>query len=249
VWQVDRFCPDQRERIVPKGVVEIIFDFTEDSPIQAMFGDQLFQLPKCFINAFNTVPIQIEPPKHQIFFGVQLQPLAAGKLFKTSTSDFANSPVDLTLVDKAFDSLWHKLAESRSFDLKVKIFCDWMERTVIDWQPREKRMNHFLSAVDQHDLSAPGLADLMCYSTRQLARKMHEATGMNTEELLRYKRYLHAVHLIHHTSLALTEIAHQSHFSDQAHFTNSFKSLTRLTPSEYRRSKANVIGHLYENVR
>jgi AraC-like DNA-binding protein len=249
IWQVDRLRPEHRERIVPKGIVEIIFDFSERSPIHAMFGDQKFQLPKCFINAFNTVPIHIEPPEHQVFFGVQLQPLAAGKLFKTSTSEFANTPVDLTLVDKSFHSLWHQLADNAGFDDRVKTFSDWVERKVIEWQPREKRMNYFLTTVDQHDLSAPGLADLMCYSTRQLTRKIREATGMNTEEFLRYKKYLHAVHLMHYSSLALTEIAHQSHFSDQAHFTKSFKSLTRLTPSEYRRSKANVMGHLYDNVR
>jgi AraC-like DNA-binding protein len=78
---------------------------------------------------------------------------------------------------------------------------------------------------------------------------MAEATGMNTEEVLRYKKYLHAVHLIHHTDLSLTKIAYQSHFSDQSHFIKSFKTYTDMTPGEYKANKGYVKGHIYENVR
>ena len=70
----------------------------------------------------------------------------------------------------------------------------------------------FYLTVDQHDLSVTELANSLCYSPRQLSRKMTEATGMNTEEILLYKKYLHAVHLIHHTDLSLTKIAYQSQF-------------------------------------
>ena len=116
-------------------------------------------------------------------------------------------------------------------------------------QPREKLMNHFLCAVNQHDLSVTELANLLCYSPRQLSRKIFETTGMNTEEILLYKKYLHAVHLMHHTNLLLTKVAYQSHFSDQAHFIRSFKAYTQLTPGKYNRNKSNVKGHIFENVR
>ena len=76
-----------------------------------------------------------------------------------------------------------------------------------------------------------------------------ETTGMNTEEILLYKKYLHAVHLMHHTNLLLTKVAYQSHFSDQAHFIRSFKAYTQLTPGKYNRNKSNVKGHIFENVR
>ena len=72
---------------------------------------------------------------------------------------------------------------------------------------------------------------------------------MNTEEILLYKKYLHAVHLMHHTNLLLTKIAYQSHFSDQSHFIKSFKAYAQLTPGEYSRNKGNVKGHIFENVR
>ena len=66
------------------------------------------------------------------------------------------------------------------------------------------------------------LAGKLCYSTRHLSRKFYDLAGMNTEDVLLYKKYLHAVHLIHSTNLSLTAIAHQSNFADQSHFIKTF---------------------------
>ncbi|MEJ0083093.1 MAG: helix-turn-helix transcriptional regulator [Puia sp.] len=110
-------------------------------------------------------------------------------------------------------------------------------------------INHFLSGFDQHDVSVTELARSLCYSTRQLSRKMAEVTGMNTEEILLYKKYLHAVELIHHTDLSLTQIAYQSNFSDQSHFIKSFKAYSGMTPGVYKTNKSSMKGHIYENVR
>ena len=78
---------------------------------------------------------------------------------------------------------------------------------------------------------------------------MTEATGMNTEEILLYKKYLHSVHLIHHTDLSLTKIGYESNFSDQSHFIRSFKNYTNMTPGDYKNSKSFVKGHVYQDVR
>ena len=239
----------QNEHILPKGIVELIFNFSDGSPIAAQVGTKQYHLTRCFINGFNTEPVQIQLPEQQKFFGVQLQPLAVKKVFGAPASEFSNMVVDLTLLDSGFHSLWHKLAEQHSFEDRVAAFSNWMEKKLPELHPREKTVNNFLLTVDQHNLSVTELAKSLCYSTRQLSRKMTEATGMNTEEILLYKKYLHAVHLIHHTDLSLTKIAYQSNFSDQSHFIRSFKTYTNLTPGEYRASKSYVKGHIYENVR
>lgn len=230
-------------------MVEVIFNFSDDPPILAHVGDKQYHLSNCFINGFNTTPVQMQLPEQQIFFGIQLQPLAVKKIFGIPACEFTDMVVDLTLLDANFHSLWHQLAEKNNFDNRVDIFSDWIGTKLPDWQPQEKMINDFLSGIDQHDLSVKELANSLCYSPRQLSRKMAEATGMNTEEVLLYKKYLHAIHLIHHTDLSLTQIAYQSNFSDQSHFIKSFKTFTNMTPGEYKASKSYVKGHIYENVR
>jgi AraC-like DNA-binding protein len=249
IWQVDHQSNFHKEYILPKGVVEIIFNFSGNAPILVQLQNTAYHLPHCFINGFNTSPIQIQLPKHQLFFGVLFQPLAIKKIFGCPAGEFADTTVDLTLIDTSLNSLWHQLAEQDNFDIRIAIFLNWIYRKYIDWLPQEQLINNFLYADNQYELSVPKLADIVCYSPRHLSRKIIEATGMNTEEILLYKKYLHAVHLIHHTNLSMTAIAYQSQFSDQSHFIRSFKAYTKITPGEYKRNKSIVKGHLYKDVR
>jgi AraC-like DNA-binding protein len=237
------------ECIIPKGVVEVIFNFSSGAPIPAQLEGRQFTLSYCFINGINTAPIQLQLPEHQVFFGVTFQPLAIKKILKTPASEFSDVTVDVTGLDPGFHSLWHQLAEQTHFYDRVSIFCHWIERKLVDWQPQEKLLNHFLYAPNQHDVSVKVLADAMCYSPRHLSRKILEATGMNTEEILLYKKYLHALNLMHDTDLSLTEISYQSHFSDQSHFIKAFKAYTHMTPGEYKQSKSVMKGHLFQHVR
>jgi AraC-like DNA-binding protein len=249
VWQIDRLSPFRKEHIIPKGVVEIIFNFSDSTPISAHLGNKQYHLPNCFISGFNTAPIRLQLSKKQVFFGVTLQPLAARKIIGAPASAFSDILVDLTLLNATFSNLWHELAEQKNFETRVSIFSRWIQSKQFSWQAQEKLMNHFLCAPNQHDLSVGQLADSLCYSPRHLARKIFEVTGMNTEEVLLYKKYLHAVHLMHHAKLSLTEIAFKSNFSDQSHFIKSFKAYTHLTPGEYNRNKSLVKGHIFEDVR
>jgi AraC-like DNA-binding protein len=249
VWQVDHFTSFDKEYIIPKGVVEIIFNFSDCAPIVAQLETTQYCLPNCFINGFNTSPIQVRLPKQQVFFGVLFQPLAIKKIFRSPAAEFSDITVDLTLLDATFNLLWEQLAEQTDFNNRVLVFLSWVKRNFIEWHPQEQLINNFLYAVNQHNFSVKELAHSLCYSPRHLSRKILEATGMNTEEFLLYKKYLHAVHLIHHTDLPLTAIAYQSQFSDQSHFIKSFKSFARMTPGEYKRDKSLLKGHLYKDVR
>ena len=248
IWQAERFHSFDTEHILPKGVVEIIFNFS-DSPIPALVKGHQLNLSKCFINGFNSKPIQLQLPQNQVFFGVTFQPLAIKKIFGTPVREFSDITVDVTLLDSGFHSLWHQLREQIDFNSRVSVFLEWIKRNLIDWNPQEKLINNFLYAPNKHEFSVKELANSLYYSPRQLSRKLSEVTGMNTEEILLYKKYLYSVDLIHQSALSLTEIAYKSNFSDQSHFIKTFKNYTAITPGEYKRSKSFVKGHIFENVR
>ena len=247
IWQVEGFTSFQNEIIIPKGVVEIIFNFK--NPVAAQINGKSYYLPGCFINGFNTVPVQLRLPEFQHFFGVRLQPLAIKKIFGTPGAEFLDVAIDLTLIDKSINTLWHQLAEESDFNKRTKIFIKWITRRTFDWHPQEQLMNNFLCAINLHDLTATTLANTICYSPRHLSRKILETTGMNTEEILHYKKYLHALHLMHQSNLSLTAITYQSHFADQSHFIRSFRQYSGMTPGAFRRNHSHQKGHIYENVR
>jgi len=78
---------------------------------------------------------------------------------------------------------------------------------------------------------------------------MKALTGMNTEEVLLYKKFLHSIDLIHHTKMSLTEIAYCCQFTDQSHFIKTFRSLAMMTPGDYEDQKSLLPGHIFKNVR
>src|SRR5206468_5751722 len=133
----------QHEHIIPKGIVEIIFNFSDGSPAAAHMGDRQFHLSGCFINGFNTLPLLIQLPERQIFFGVQLKPLAVKKILGIPAGEFSDMIVDLTLLDSTFHSLWHQLAEQNNFENRVSVLSAWMEQNLPGWLPQEKMINNF----------------------------------------------------------------------------------------------------------
>ena len=248
-WEVERTGPGTiRETIIPKGTVELIFNL-ENNAIPGRIGTRNWLIPRCFISGYNTVPIQFEIPHHQRFFGVFVKPTAIRKMFRINTDEYANHCLDLTLVDQSMDALWHQLSDQRTFDQRVTVFTDWLLTRLPEISRHEQLFDDFLTSSSYGSTSAPELSKILCYSPRHLSRKLHELTAMNLEQTLMYKRYTQALGLIHRSELLLTEIAHASGFSDQSHFTKTFRSFARMRPTEYRTLKSHVSGHIFENVR
>ena len=248
-WEVDRDGPySLRETIIPKGNVEIIFNLYPEATIDGVVGDLPLRVPRCFISGFHTVPIHLQVPGRQRFFGVFIHPAAFGKLFKVQVTEFANKCIDLTLVDGTMNSLWHELAEQKSFDDRTHVFSTWLMQRLPSTSRHEVLFNNFLSCQSRV-MPVAELSRWLCYSPRHLSRKLLALTGMNLEQTLLYKKYLQGIELIHHSQLSLSEIAHECNFSDQAHFSRTFKSYARLNPHEYRSLKSHISGHIFQVVR
>jgi AraC-like DNA-binding protein len=244
-WQLHRLNhPGVSETIIPKGVVEMIFSF-ETPTLNARINNQTLTVPRCFVQGFHTCPVRMHLADRQTFFGVTLHPAAVKYMLNIPPVEFINCVTDLTLIDASFYTLWHNLGE-QNFNGRVHIFINWLLKRLPQLTDREKALDHFLTL---HTLIHPpvsGIAAQLCYSPRQLSRKLYELTGMNTEKALLYKKYLQSVHLMHVSDLSLTKIAYSCQFSDQSHFIKTFKWLTQLTPKAYRKRKSSIAGHIVE---
>lgn len=248
-WEIDRNEPlTLRETIIPKGNIEIIFNLYPEDSIDAVVGDNPLRLPRCFVSGYHTVPIQLEVPGRQKFFGVFIHPVAFRKLFKGGVTEFTNKCIDLTLVDESMNALWNDLGEQKCFERRTEVFSAWLMDRVPEISRHDMLFNEFLG-VGSKPMSVAEVSGLLCYSPRHLSRKLIALTGMNLEQNLLFKKYLQGVGLIHHSSVSLSEIAYSCGFSDQAHFSRTFKSFARMNPNEYRSVKSPLSGHIFEVVR
>ncbi len=251
IFQTHGFPQFKNETILPKGNTEIIFDLSETNSIQASMGEGLpSRLPRCFIISYGRVPVYIQLPKQQTYFGLILDPVAIYSLLGAPAGEFANQPIDLTLVNKSFYELWEQLAEEKEFSPRVALITKWVKMKTKPLHVQDHLLNEFLCNPLCKPMTVTEVADTLCFSPRHLSRKIKSITGLNTEEVLLYKKYLRSLHLIHHSTLPLTTIGHESHFTDQSHFIKAFKVFSNMTPGEYSSSKsAGPPGHLFYNVR
>ncbi|MDB5201269.1 MAG: hypothetical protein JWQ27_678 [Ferruginibacter sp.] len=247
-WQLEGNPAFQREYIIPKGIIEVIVNLSE-SPVSSSLGDQPYQLPTCFINGFSTKPIQTELPERQLFFGIVFQPHAIRQVFKIKGYELANKIIDLQLILPGFRFLCEQFAEQLSFPQRIRILLGWLGQFSPETDNRAQLMNQFLQAENQQLATVNVWAKTLCYSPRHLSRKISELTGLNAEDILLYKKYLHTVSLMHDPKLSLTQIAYRSGFTDQSHFIRTFKSFTGITPGTYQRNRSSLKGHLFEDVR
>lgn len=247
-WQADREnAVPLRETIIPKGIIEIIFNF-ETPPLYVSISGQQLTIPRCFLQGFHTSSLALHLSGRQTFFGVVLYPAAVEHLFHYIPLEFVNSITDLCLVDSSFNTLWHQLAELITFDDRVSLFTQWLMHRLPDLTERELAINDFLYAYSNTAMAVQETARNFCYSPKQLARKLYALTGMNTEQTLLYRKYVKAVHLIHFSPLSLTEITYACNFSDQPHFSKTFRGYTSFNPKAYREIKSNIPGHILQNV-
>ncbi|RAK65187.1 helix-turn-helix transcriptional regulator [Hymenobacter edaphi] len=248
-WQLERQAAARaHETIIPKGLVEVIFNLNDQEPVTARIDARAFQLPRCFLSGFHSVPVQTWMPRRHTLFGMVLNPTAAVSLFRLGAADFVNQCLDLTLVHAPLLELWEQLMAPASFAERVTLVQRWLLPRRPALTAQERLLNQYLSSPAAPALTVPALADQLCYSPRHLSRRLQALTGMNAEQTLLYQKYRQAIELMHRPELSLTEIAHACQFTDQAHFSKTFRSFAHLAPREYRRRKSHLPGHLFADV-
>lgn len=248
-WQTKRDVIFQTETIIPKGIIEVIFDLSGNSAIEANFNNRQYHLERCFINGFNTNPVSLKFSGVQNFFGIRFHPIVIRKIFGIQPNELSNLTIDLTLIDPSVNSLWHQLAALPEFNERINIISKWLEKRWQTFTKQEELLNSFLNNTNDEIPSVKELSGKLFYSPRHLSRKLHAITGMNAEEILLYKKFQRSVSLIHFSDLSLTQIAYQTQFADQSHFIKTFREFAAITPGEYRKVKTDLPGHIFKDVR
>ncbi len=99
------------------------------------------------------------------------------------------------------------------------------------------RLSKFLKFIDRHfDERTPisHAAKAASLSMDTLARLTQEVYHLTPGQLLMKRRIDHACWLLEHSRMPVAGIATACGYSDQSAFTRKFKTVTRVTPMQYR---------------
>jgi AraC-like DNA-binding protein len=84
-------------------------------------------------------------------------------------------------------------------------------------------------------------------SERQLNRKFTEITGIKPARFIKIRQLHYIIHLLQAQQfLSLKQLAYETGFYDPAHFNNSFKKHTGMSPGEFLTSDAHVAFKYYD---
>ena len=98
------------------------------------------------------------------------------------------------------------------------------------WLKKAKEIIH-----DQRDgLSISYLSKELRMSPSHLCREFKKSFGLSIGEYIQHLRITEACKMLKASNAGLLEIALDTGFADQSHFTRTFKKLTGLTPGQYR---------------
>ncbi len=96
--------------------------------------------------------------------------------------------------------------------------------------PRIKAVLRWIAQPDQSKLSLQAAARVAGLSPSRLSHLFVEQTGLSLKTYLLWNRLSRAVHLMT-DGLPLTAIAHQTGFSDSAHFSRTFRRMFGVAPA------------------
>lgn len=97
-----------------------------------------------------------------------------------------------------------------------------------------KRVQEFINANLEEDLSLAEIAEIADLSQFHFARSFRKTTGLTPQQYLMQQRIERAKQLLAKEDLPIVEISLRTGFKNQSHFTTLFRKFTKYTPKTWR---------------
>ncbi len=121
----------------------------------------------------------------------------------------------------------HLLTHHATKRATLKVYGRAMPRYLL------RRAIDFIHAGLGNNVSLSGISASVDMSPYHFCRLFKQSTGLSPVQYVRRERIRRAQQLIAERRLSLVEIADELGFSDQSHFTRTFRSVLGMTPSQY----------------
>jgi AraC-like DNA-binding protein/two-component sensor histidine kinase len=155
--------------------------------------------------------------------------------FDAGADDYLGKPVAARELRSKVSSILDRYAELRArFREQIIVRPADVSARSVDQHFIEKVTSAIESAIDDNDFSVQELGDAVAMSTSQLTRKLKALIDQTPAQLIRRTRLQRAAALIAVNAGQLSEICFQVGFSDQSHFSRSFKKHFGVSPKQYR---------------
>jgi len=245
IFQTQYNAEHNREVILPKQNVDILFNL--DAPLTIVEGTIAPHVLKnyFYVQGLKTSTLTVKPLGSVNLFGISLNTCGSSLLLPLPINELTDQIVDGTEMFPTQHFLWERVAEAQGFAKRCAIVMRWLVNNM-QLPPHYQIVKRACDQLRQDPTGArlDILSSDLGISTRHLRRMMHYHLGVGPAQFIRLTRFEASLHLMAH-KIPLTEVAHATRYSDQAHFCRDFKEISGMTPIEYRRKTGSVPGHLF----
>jgi AraC-like DNA-binding protein len=166
-----------------------------------------------------------------------LQPECLTTLFKIAASELTNKPTDLDLIDNSrTKQLQEQLLNAPSTQQMLTLLDDFILTSFSNKHRDEMRVKHAAALISQcptKEILSKVLEQLFV-TERTFERMFEQHVGVNPSLYRRICQFHNAFQQLNSRQFSrLTEVAFANGYSDQSHFTRTFKEFTHITPKDY----------------
>ena len=239
-YYIDGSMPYRREKVLPTGWLDL--EVNLGSAIQIYDASGTKSVATCveswWVGVWSTYGTVVWPPNIQLV-GIHFKPGGAYPFLNFPLAELHNQIIPLHTIWGGFAAeLRERLYAAPSIQARLALFERLLLTRLCDTPHGLKAMRQGVAEIAQHNgaLSIKALTEHMGISQNHLLTQFKRMVGISPKALARIYRLKHILRSIDPTqAVDWTQIAHQSGYYDQAHFSNDFRAFTGHSPTDYLR--------------
>lgn len=220
-------------RTIADGRPGLIFQHADNGT----FYKEDKKLPPLFLYGATTRHSQIQLNGQFKTTGVFFNPLVLKTVFDLDASALTDDCIDATeIVNAGNYRLLEQLLNSTSGQQHVDILASFIQAGMQKELPAQDRVQYAVNKIlaAKGNISIEELTREVNVTERSLERAFKTFVGVNPKLFIRISRFREAMKQLQHNNYnRLTDIAFEHDYSDQSHFTRTFREFTGFSPKQY----------------
>ena len=227
----------QKQRIIPDGTIEMAFILGDDIK-RFTSADEFILQPRAMVLGQTIKPFYIQPTGYVNTFAIRFYPFGFSNFVTLPIKRLANkeTPIASLFGDVPANALAQEIKQAKATQDRIAIIEDFL----LGRLNTEKTINKIVKTTVDALLTTNGSASISAIlkqdpsKRRQLERNFTKQIGLSPKQLGRVIRLQAALKILLNDEIkSLTNIAYESEYYDQAHFTKDFKEFTGLNPKDF----------------
>ncbi|AWW00156.1 AraC family transcriptional regulator [Arcticibacterium luteifluviistationis] len=239
----------QRQRIIPDGCIEMAFILGDDIKRYTSENEFIIQ-PRAMVIGQTMEPFYIEPTGYVNTFAIRFYPYGFANFVTAPIKNLANkeTPIALLFGEKTAKELEQNIIQATAVSQRIEIIDKFLLAKLCD----KSTINNIVKTTIDALLSSNGSASINTIlkedltKRRQLERNFIKQIGLSPKQLGKVIRLQTALKmLLNKKTENLTNIAYDSEYFDQAHFSKDFKEFTGINPKEFLDNENMALSSLF----